>query len=241
VKRERFVELVGRLLDDELAVGEGDELAAALRAAPELRRELRQHLVIWELWSQQRSPERSAEVFFVALQTRRRAEFDGESFLAGLKRRMARDPEAIPARGAGISGWLARLGRASRRPASLGWAALAVLVGSAVILWLVAPQRANAATIVRGEALCRACVLHEGHTHTRTVRALVNGVAQYYDLEGVHSGFELQSYFCGGPAPITVEGRLQPGAAGGGFAVDRLELPPPPPKQSENERILFPF
>ena len=43
---QRYQELLGRLLEGELSGAEAEELAAGLRARPELRRDLRSHVVL---------------------------------------------------------------------------------------------------------------------------------------------------------------------------------------------------
>jgi len=236
VNAGRFEELLERLLDGELTPVEGDELAAVLRTDPARRRELRQHLVLWELWSQQQAPERSAAAFLAGWRTRLRAERQGESFLAGLKTRISRDSAGeSPLRRLGA--WWAAL----QRPAGLAWAASVALVTCATFFWLLAPHRAQATTIVHGEAVCTACVLHEGHTHTPAIRVQTDGATHIYYLESSPRLTELQGYFCSGPNPITVEGKPHP--AGGRMMLDvsHIELPPPPPKPNDDQRILFPL
>jgi hypothetical protein len=76
----RYQELLGRLLDNDLGPNEADELTAWLRVNPHLLLEVRQHLYLWELFSQQQQPERTAAAVFAGWQTRLRAETDGASF-----------------------------------------------------------------------------------------------------------------------------------------------------------------
>jgi YVTN family beta-propeller protein len=70
----RFEELLGRLLEGDIASSEAEELAHALELRPDLRLNLRRHLVLWEVWSQAQSEERSEEAFVRALRLRQRLE-----------------------------------------------------------------------------------------------------------------------------------------------------------------------
>ena len=232
----RFEELLGQLSDGELTPAEGDELAAAVRGDPIQRRALRQHLVLWELWSQQRAPERSADAFIASCRTRFRAEQQGESFLTGLKERISRNAAAAPTP-TRLGAWWS----AFRRPTGPAWVASVALVALVTLLWLLAPHRAEATTIVQGEAVCTACVLHEGHAHTPAVRVRMNGGTRIYYLKPSPMLTGLQSYFCSGPAPITVEGRPQTDGNRVVIEVRHIEMPPPPPKPSDDQRVLFPL
>jgi len=231
----RFEELLGELLDGELTPAAGDELAAAVRAEPVRRRELRQHLVLWELWSQQQAPERSAEAFLASWRTRLRAESHGEAFLAALKSRISR---------AGISdsrpSWFGAGWDGLRRPAGLVWASAVAVVALTLFVWLLTPHRAEA-TILRGEAVCPACTLHEGHVHAPALRVHADGTTHIYYLEGFPKLTEMQGYFCSGPNPITVEGTPRTAAGRASVSVSRLEVPPPNPKTNDDQRILFPL
>ena len=86
---QRYQELLGRLLEGELSDAEAGELAAGLKEQPELQRELRSHLVLWELWSQQHTPERSADAFLNAWKTRLRVESeDADAFAEAMRLRI---------------------------------------------------------------------------------------------------------------------------------------------------------
>jgi hypothetical protein len=56
VNTSRYQELLGCLLEGELSGAEAEELAGGLSASPALRQDLRQHLVLWEVWSQHQAP-----------------------------------------------------------------------------------------------------------------------------------------------------------------------------------------
>src|SRR5262245_64312450 len=89
----RYQELLGRLLEGELSVAEAEELAAELRERSELQRDLRSHLVLWELWSQQHTPERSSDAFLNGWKTRLRVEGeDAEAFAEAMRTRIGEPP-----------------------------------------------------------------------------------------------------------------------------------------------------
>ena len=219
---ERFEELLGRLLDEELTPAEGDELAAVLRAEPERRRALRQHLVLWELWAQQQAPERSADAFLAACRTRLRAERQGDSFLTRLKERISRDTTHPKRQKPVITRWSALL-----RPTGLAWAASASFLLLGALLWLVAAHRTAVLTVVQGEAVCPACVLHIGHEHVPAVRVQKDGVATVYYLKSSSDLSSSQSYFCGGPTPVKVEGKAHRDGDRLILDVSHIELPSP--------------
>ena len=78
----RYQELLGQVLDEEIGPRGLDELSEALRRDPQRLRDFQTHLVLWELFSQQRRPERNAEAFVSAWRTRLAAENDAADFLA---------------------------------------------------------------------------------------------------------------------------------------------------------------
>ena len=61
MRLERYHELLGSLFEGELATDDAEELAHGLREQPEWCEDLRQQLVLWELWAQHAAPERSPE------------------------------------------------------------------------------------------------------------------------------------------------------------------------------------
>ena len=79
MNEQRYNEMLGRLLDDDLAPGQADELAEWLHQIPSARADVKRHLYLWELYSQQCQRERTAEAFTEACKTRIAAETD-ESF-----------------------------------------------------------------------------------------------------------------------------------------------------------------
>ena len=238
----RYAELVERLLDGALSAAEADELAALVRGRPELRRDLRHHLQMWELWSQEHATERTPEAFCAAVRTRLRAEREGEGFLALLKLRLAQDAESTAgsARAAAawerfISVWRGRFARVASMAA-----ALLAMVG---LFWLAASRPAQAMTL-RGEAVCPACVLHEGLEHLPAIRVGHGDAARLYYLKLNAAVAGLQERFCGGPTPVEATGRERPSKGRREFEADTIKLPAaerPSSKPESDERILFPI
>ena len=230
-----YPELLGRLLEGELSEAEAGELARELRASPGLQHDLRRHLVLWEVWSQHQTPERSAGAFVAAWKTRLRAESEGtDAFYQTVRAR-------LETRGRSFSFWMATLWAALRRPAGIAWAASAAIAGFMVVFWLVVPRPAQAMITIQGEAVCPACVLHEGHQHTPAIRVRTGGTTVIYYLDPAPTLTPGQGYFCTGPNPITVEGKPRTVNGRVLLNVSRTVLPPPPPKSKADQRILFPL
>jgi hypothetical protein len=231
----RYQELLGRLLEAELSEAEAGELARELCARPELQHDLERHLVLWEVWSQHHAPERSAEAFVASWKTRLRAESEGaDKFYQAVLAR-------LETRGRRLLSWIATLWAALRRPAGIAWAASAAIAGFMVVFWLAAPRSAQAMITIQGEAVCPACVLHEGHQHTPAIRVRNGGTTVIYYLDRASTLTPGQGYFCTGPNPITVEGKPRTVNGRVLLNVSRTVLPPPPPKSKGDQRILFPL
>ena len=88
MNEDRYQQLLGRLLDDELAVNEAKEFADWLREAPPAGADVRRHLFLWELYAQQHHPERAADAFANACQTRLLAEAGKQPFVEGVQARL---------------------------------------------------------------------------------------------------------------------------------------------------------
>jgi hypothetical protein len=232
----RYQELLGRLFEGELTEPEAGELAGELQAQPALQLDLHRHLVLWEAWSQHQAPERSAEAFVAGWKTRLRAE--NEETDAFFRKVRAQ----LETRGRRVTAWFAQLRGAMRRPTGIAWATSAVLAGLAVVFWLAVPHPAQAMVTIQGEAVCPACVLHEGHAHVPAIRVHTDGTPRIYYLERSPALTGLQGRFCSGPTPATVEGQSHTVGGREMFTVSHIELPPPPPKKpTADQRILFPL
>lgn len=231
----RYEALVAALHEEGLSKTEAGELAALARAHPELRRDLRRELVLWELWSQHQAPERSAESFLAACRTRLRAESEaGErSFLAALDERLKR----TASRPSGGRRWFSG-------PLAFAWAAPLAAAIVAMIVWLALPRTAQATTL-RGEAICTACMLHESHEHRPVLRIQEGGTTRLCYLESDHPLHREIGNFCAAPIPIETTGGLR--TENGRLilavrALARQGAPPTPPAEPPKEKqTLFPF
>ena len=198
----RYQELLGRLLEGDLAGAEADELSAALSANPALRRDLRRHLELWEVWSQHQAPERSSEAFINAWKTRLRAENeDPDAFPSAVRTRF----EARQSRATGMERLVQFIRAGVRRPAGLAWAASVLILGL-VAFWFAVPWSAHAVITLKGEAVCTACVLHESDEHAPAIRVMTGTAKNIYYLDRSQELTVLQDYFCSGPNAATAEG-----------------------------------
>jgi hypothetical protein len=244
VSDERYEELVNRLLDGELSSAEAGELAETVRARPELQRDLRRHLQLWELWSQEHAVERSAGAFFAAFRTRQRAEGEGESFLTKLKARLPVGREdTAPSAGIRAPGrWRDLLVHPFRHPVALAWAASLTVVATLALLWLLAPRTAEARTM-HGEAICTKCMLHETHDHLPAIRVREGDTTRVYRLRYDPPVTVRIGNYCAAPIPVVVTGTAA--SRDGLLVLDAssvaVEPPDSPPSAKPGERTLFPF
>ena len=226
---ERYRQLADMLVEGDLPPEDAAELAAGLRARPELQRDLGRQLALWDIWSQRVARERSAEAFVEEWKTRVAAAPDPLSA-----------PEATGAR------WISFRDRASFwkrwRPAQVAFLIL-VLAGLAAAAWwaherffptpLPAPQQvpwlpANTNKDVRfsGDGVCTACVLHITEHAKPALRITRDGTNQIVFLEyqqrpqqadAMHELFAQE-------AATTAYGVLRTGKVGLILRVRRLEI-----------------
>jgi hypothetical protein len=246
VDRDRYQELVGCLLDGEISDAQAEELAHMLSGESGWRRDFRQHLVLWDLWGQLTTPERSAAAFIAAWRTRLAAEAGADAFRKAVRTKLEaatpRQERREPKMAIGV--WLGTWKAVLHRPAGLAWAAAMTVMVLAGTLWLVLPRSAHATVTIHGEAVCTACVLHETHECRPAIRVTAEGTTQVYYLECNRAVEGLQGRFCGGPTPAvatgttaTKDGRLRFEAA----SVLLSEDPKPRDPPKKDERLLFPF
>jgi len=218
--RERYQELLQNLLDKELSPSEAIELTEGLRQHPEWLADLRQHLALWDVWSQQVAPERSAESFIAGWQTRVRAEAGAEQFSKSVLDRVR-----APTFRFGVPFW-----KRWRWAWQIGFAVFALAFISMAALWTV--QRISQARVsgenagflvqigtnrtvtIVGEGVCPCCVLHEvlpqnGRPPNPAIRLKQNGVTRiiYLEFPGYTQVMHDQ-YFTGGTT-VTVKGILR--------------------------------
>jgi hypothetical protein len=207
----RYQELLGLLLDGELSDQQAAEFAVELRSQPELQRDLRTHLVLWEVWSQECCPDRTAASFHAAWQTRLAAEAESESFGRRVHARLAE--EELSGR---LPGWRALWSR-WRRPQWIAAGALAVLCLLALALWWGGsrprlPRPANSleqVVTIAGEAVCPMCTLHESQQHSMAIRTMPGAATKIVYLRATNELARLQPKFCAGPAPVQATGIAQ--------------------------------
>jgi len=96
MNQPRYDELLGRVLDDEITSAELAELGKDLRGQPDRLADLRFHLVLWEVFSQQRRPERSADAFVASWRTRLAAETQAATFVERTVERLEPSPPSRP-------------------------------------------------------------------------------------------------------------------------------------------------
>jgi hypothetical protein len=203
---QRYQELLGHLLEGELSDADAEELAAGLRARPELRRDLRSHLVLWEIWSQQHTPERSSDAFVNGWKTRLRVESEeADAFAKATRNRIG---PTHPWTGASDF-FVQFFAGAIRRPKGMAWAASVLIAILAAVLWFAGARSAQAITVLKGEAVCTACVLHETKQHVPALRVIAGPRTNTYYLDPSPSIAILQSYFCNGPTAAIVEGKAR--------------------------------
>jgi hypothetical protein len=235
----RYEELLARLLEGELSDAEGKEMAEGLGSSEILRQDLRRHLVLWELWSQQEAPERSPEAFVRAWNTRLRAETENaDDFPGALQAQLQARQPALSV----IEYVRQFLGR--RRRAGVAWAASLVIVGLACVLWFAATHSAHAVTTLEGEAVCTACVLHESHEHAPAMRVVTGTATNIYYLDRNPDLAALQDYFCSGPNAATAEGTKRTRRGQLLFRATTVNIPAanqPREESTNSARIIFPF
>jgi hypothetical protein len=202
----RYQELLGRLLEGELSDTEAEQLAAGLKERPELQRDLRSHLVLWEFWSQQHTPERSSDAFLNAWNTRLRVEReDADAFSEAMRTRIG---APLPRTGA-IQFFVRSVLGAIRRPKGMAWAASLLIAISLALLWFAGARSAQAVTVLKGEAVCTACVLRETQDHAPALRVVAGPSTNIYYLDRNPAVTPLQGYFCNGPTAATAEGKAR--------------------------------
>lgn len=215
----RYHHLLGRLLDGELPPPEMEELARLVEARPDLQKDLRQHLELWEYCAQKYAPERFPEAFCAAWNTRLRAESPDDHFSESMGQRLA-DAQTEPASVSRVPFW-----RPWLRPVPLALAAGVTIISLAAILavaitgWChrpstmpTAPGEAKTVVALVGESVCSSCVLHEDHQHLPAIRLTQGGVTRVVYVELCPLTKKFQSRFCGGPRPIWATGVLQTNA-----------------------------
>lgn len=228
---QRFDILVGLLLDGEMSDAEATELAAELRRNPARCRDARRQLALWDLWSQNIVSERSADAFLASWQTRLAAEQDAGAFASATMAKIDHERSQTELKRA----------RPLLRASSLGWMAGAMAAVLTVVLWLGVPRTTAAVTTLRGEAVCPACVLHEGSEHLPALRISDRESTRVVYLTITPAVVGLQDRFCAGPTPAIVRGSAVERAERPAFAAESIVLPRREPADEQNRRVIFPL
>ena len=91
----------------------------------------------------------------------------------------------------------------------MAWAASVLIMISAAALWFAGTRSAEAVTVLQGEAVCTACVLHESQEHAPAMRVIVAPSTNIYYLARNPAVATFQGYFCNGPTLATAEGKVR--------------------------------
>jgi hypothetical protein len=215
MKRDRYEYLLSVLLDEDLCEGDAAELLAGLREHPELQRDLRQQLILWDVWSQRVAEERSAEAFVEAWKTRVHAEAGSDQFSRSVLDRIGAPLAAFRYRVPFWKRW---------RPLQIGFAICALTLLAAAGWWahqqfsepetppphpLVLPKPGTGQTVtIAGEGVCVWCVLREGPPQRPAIRVKQDGVTRIVYLEFRGYSTALHHYFTGGTT-VTATGVLR--------------------------------
>jgi hypothetical protein len=205
VNLERYRQLLDQLLDDELSPADAKELSAILRAHPELRKEVRTQLALWDGWAQRVAPERAGEAFVESWKTRADAEEELGAFTPPVRPR-----EFFPLATALLQvpfwkRWLRPL------PIAIGVCAVSFLaMGSWWAQQYLAQPRTspdalavlatgnNQIVTVAGEGVCVSCVLQESKRPGPALRLKKGEITKivYVRFNGFTANFH--DYFSGG-------------------------------------------
>jgi hypothetical protein len=237
----RYQELLSQLLESTLSETDAGELRLGLEDEPRRMRDLREHLVLWELWAQEQAPQRSAEAFNRGFQIRLRAEMEGR---VGLD-----TPTDVPLR------------RRNRRRAVATFAAgVLLLVSAFAVLWPRSPRHTETvkrgstqAPIVgpvrdplptpgpsghgtespavrlvslHGEGVCGRCILHLTNQCQLTIRVREGGREELFLVNENAASRDLVPAICANPIPILAEGTVHAENGRLFLATTRLEVRP---------------
>ena len=212
--RARYEELLGRALDSELSEAESAELRDAVESDAELLRDLREHLVLWDLWSQDQTTGRDGAAFLRSFQTRLGAEADTDSFAALTVQRITADersrartfwPLALAASLVVAVAWWAT---ETRRQPPL--AVQSEIAAPPLPTKPAAPSKEAQLIQVRGELVCAKCALHGAEVHIAAIRVdAATGDDLLFISSETAAGDLHGETFCAKPASVIAEGRIQ--------------------------------
>jgi hypothetical protein len=231
----RYHELLGQLLDGALSPSEADEMNRGIAAEPERLRDIREHLMLWELWDQVQSPGRGAEAFWGGIQARLHAEGQG--------RDTAQRPAAYPTTsGQTVGRWvlagacaagvflalavaLATLG--PRPPRDIATATTAPAKVTSKAPAPVVPPATVQFVSLRGEAVCAHCILHQTDACRPALRVREGGREEdlLVNTDAISgAGNELGPAICFAPVLIHAQGTVHTENGRRFLAATRLEV-----------------
>jgi hypothetical protein len=237
----RYQELLSQLLESTLSETDAGELRLGLEDEPQRMRDLREHLVLWELWAQEQSDHRSAEAFNRGFQMRLHAEMEGQVSLT--------TPSDVPLR------------RRHRRRVALSFAAGVLLLMTAVaVFWQRSPRRIEVATSgpvgapiagsprgpapspepqgphakspaarlvsLHGEGVCARCILHMTDACQLTIRVREGEREELFLVDADPVSRDLVPACCAKPIPIFAQGEAHTENGRTFLATTRLEVRP---------------
>jgi hypothetical protein len=236
----RYHELLSQLLESTLSETDAKELRLGLEDNPQRLHDLREHLILWELWSQEQASRRGAEAFNQGFQTRLRAELEG---------RVSPDvPADVPLR------------RWDRRVV-LTFAASVLLLATAVaVLWPRSPRHTETVkrgssqapivgtvreplptpgpsghgtespavrlVSVQGEGVCARCILHLTDKCQLTIRVREDEREELFLVNENATSRDLIPACCAKPVPILAQGSVHTENGRLFLATTRLEVRP---------------
>jgi hypothetical protein len=214
MNQERYEQLLAVLLDEELPPAAAAQLLAGLCKYPQLQRELRQQLILWEAWSQQVAQERSADSFVEAWKTRALTAGESEAFSQSVMEKIGAPLEAFRHRIAFWKRW---------RPLQIAFAVFALAFLAMAGWWtqqqltkgepvpavvqLPAPGPDGTVTVT-GEGVCIWCVLHEANHPGPAIRVRQGGSTRIVHLDFPGYSYALHHFFEGGTT-VTAKGILR--------------------------------
>ncbi|QBG48002.1 hypothetical protein EGM51_11555 [Verrucomicrobia bacterium S94] len=195
---ERYQELLSLYLDGDPAENELNELAEMLKSDRDLAENFRQELLIWETWSQEHAPERSAQAFLAGLHTRLRAEADSSDFEQAVTKQLKE--------------------RKNPRPWQLLLAIAALLLVLLSFGYFMNPSDIDTGLIsgteaahvhIKGECVCMHCTLKREGRCRQAVRFMdENGKEQILPLRRDPHLRKYSKHFCKLASQVDIEGNI---------------------------------
>jgi hypothetical protein len=98
----------------------------------------------------------------------------------------------------------------ARKHSRFWWVSgIGVAIAASLMLAALLSRSTQAITVLKGEAVCTSCVLHESHEHAPALRVIAGPSTNIYYLDRSPDIAALQGYFCNGPTAATAEGKAR--------------------------------